>query len=79
MKNDKKSSAKESKSTLIPKSRIKSEDLPFNRELAIEHPIHGNKMTHTYREIIAPVFILNAMKRSLDSGKEEKVTKIDEI
>lgn len=41
--------------------------------------LHGNKMTHTYREIIAPVFILNAMKRSLDSGKEEKITKIDEI
>ncbi len=46
MKNDKKSSTKESKSTLIPKSRIKSEDLPFNRELAIEHQVHGNKMTH---------------------------------
>ena len=41
--------------------------------------LHGGEMHQTYREIIAPVMIINAMKRSLDSGNEEKVTKIEEI
>lgn len=46
MKNDMKSTSKDSKSKYIPESRIKSKDYPFNRELAIRHPIHGNAMTH---------------------------------
>ncbi|MBQ7900902.1 MAG: Gfo/Idh/MocA family oxidoreductase, partial [Clostridia bacterium] len=41
--------------------------------------LHGGEMHQTYKEIIAPVFIMNAMKRSLDNGKEETVTKIEEI
>lgn len=33
----------------------------------------GGAQTVSYRDFIAPVFILNAIKRSIDSGHEEKV------
>ena len=33
----------------------------------------GGEQKKTYADFIAPVFVLNAIKRSLDSGKEEKV------
>ena len=41
--------------------------------------LKGGKMKHTYEEIFAPVFILNAIDRSMQSGKEEKVSRIDDI
>lgn len=33
----------------------------------------GGEQKKSYEDFIAPVFVLNAIKRSLDSGKEEKV------
>lgn len=36
----------------------------------------GEKQTLTYEEFIAPVFIINAIERSMQSGKEEFVNKI---
>ena len=35
--------------------------------------LSGNAPHYTEEEIIAPVFILNAMVRSMESGKEEPV------
>ena len=35
--------------------------------------LKGDKQTETYEDFIAPVFIMNALDRSLKSGKEEKV------
>lgn len=39
----------------------------------------GAKQTCTYKEFIFPVFIMNAIARSLESGKEEKVNTVDNI
>ena len=36
--------------------------------------LSGEKGDLSYEEFIAPVFVLNAIDRSLQSGKEEKVT-----
>ena len=41
--------------------------------------LKGEKQRQTYKEFIAPIFILNAMSRSLESGKEEIVNKTEEI
>ena len=41
--------------------------------------LKGEKQRQTYNDFIAPIFIMNAMKRSLDSGKEEIINKIEEI
>ena len=41
--------------------------------------LKGGEQTQSYKEFIAPVLIISAMVRSLESGKEEKITKIDEI
>lgn len=38
--------------------------------------LKGAKQTHSYEEFIAPVFIMNAIERSLNSGKEETVRNI---
>lgn len=38
--------------------------------------LSGGKQTVDYKEFISPVFILNAIERSLNSGKEELVGKI---
>ena len=38
--------------------------------------LSGEKQTLTYEEFIAPVFIINAIERSIQSGKEEPVNKI---
>lgn len=38
--------------------------------------LSGGKQTADYKEFISPVFILNAIERSLNSGKEELVGKI---
>ncbi len=40
--------------------------------------LKGGDMKMSYDELIAPVFLLNAINRSMESGKEEKVTKIGE-
>ena len=39
--------------------------------------LHGEKQRLSYEDFIAPVFVLNAIQRSLDSGKEEKVNKFE--
>ena len=41
--------------------------------------LKGELAPKDYREFIAPVFILNAIDRSLKSGKEEPVHAIPEI
>ena len=41
--------------------------------------LKGDAQRQSYEEFIAPIFILNAMQRSLLSGKEEIVNKIEEI
>lgn len=41
--------------------------------------LSGGEMHQTYEEFIAPVFILNAIDRSLTSGNEEAVNKLEEI
>lgn len=35
----------------------------------------GDEQRRSYQDFIAPVFVLNAIKRSIDSGKEEKVNR----
>lgn len=40
-----------------------------------EHMVRTGGMPETYEELITPVFILNAIKESLDTGKEVKVKK----
>lgn len=37
----------------------------------------GEKQKQTYKELIAPVFVMNAINRSLLSGKEEKITEYE--
>ena len=37
----------------------------------------GEKQHAPYEELVAPVFVMNAIVRSLDSGREEKVEKIE--
>jgi len=45
-----------------------------SREFSLFHSLlEGGEMKHSYEEIFAPVFILNAMNRSMQSGREEKV------
>ena len=39
--------------------------------------LHGEKQRLSYEDFSAPVFVLNAIQRSLDSGKEEKVNKFE--
>lgn len=41
--------------------------------------LKGEAQRQSYEEFIAPIFILNAMQRSIESGKEEKINKIEEI
>ena len=46
----------------------------FNREFAEFYRIlSGGEQATSYKDFISPVFIINAIKRSLDSGKEELV------
>ncbi len=52
----------------------------FKKEfLNYYHILTGGEQEQSYREFIAPVFVLNAMYRSLESGKEEKINEIGEI
>ncbi len=59
----------------------KSLDIPssgdwFYREFKEFHEILcGGEQTCTYEEFISPVFIMNAIERSLASGKEEEIRK----
>ncbi len=39
----------------------------------------GGEQRQTYEEFIAPIYVMNAMDRSIKSGKEEKITKPGEI
>lgn len=39
--------------------------------------LKGGEMKKSYSDFIAPVFVMNAVKRSIDSGKEEKVNKFE--
>lgn len=46
----------------------------FKRELDEFYSLLcGGEQRRSYQDFIAPVFVLNAIKRSIDSGKEEKV------
>lgn len=51
----------------------------FNREFEEFHDLFDNKQRLSYREFIAPVFVIAAIMRSLESGKEEAVHEIEEI
>lgn len=39
--------------------------------------LNGGKQKKSYSDFIAPVFVMNAVKRSMDGGKEEKVIKFE--
>ncbi len=41
--------------------------------------LSGGEMHQSYEDFIAPVFILNAIDRSMESGNEEAVNKMEEI
>ena len=41
--------------------------------------IRGEAQTRSYRDLLAPVFLSNAIKRSLDSGRTENITAVEEI
>lgn len=42
-----------------------------------EHMVRTGGMPETYEELITPVFILNAIKEAIDTGKEVKVAKFE--
>ena len=39
--------------------------------------LNGGEQKKSYSDFIAPVFVMNAVKRSLGGGKEEKVNKFE--
>ena len=39
--------------------------------------LNGGKQKKSYSDFIAPVFVMNAVKRSMEGGKEEKVNKFE--
>jgi len=47
----------------------------LNEFRRFEHMVRTGGMPESYEELITPVFILNAIKESLDTGKEVKVKK----
>lgn len=49
----------------------------LNEFRRFEHMVRTGGMPETYEELITPVFILNAIKESLDTGKEVKVAKFE--
>ena len=51
----------------------------FNREFEEFHELFDGKQRQTYSEFIAPVFVIDAIKRSIESGKEEEVHTFEEI
>lgn len=48
-----------------------SEDWFYNEFAEFHSLLHGGNQSLTYEEFISPVFIINAVKRSLSSGREE--------
>lgn len=51
----------------------------FNSEFEEFHELYNQKQRQTYKEFIAPVFVMSAIERSIASGKEEEVHVIEEI
>ena len=51
----------------------------FNREFEEFHELYSGKQRQTYSEFIAPVFVISAIMRSMESGKEEAVHTFEEI
>lgn len=51
----------------------------FNREFEEFHELYNGKQRQSYSEFIAPVFVISAIIRSLESGKEEEIHKFEEI
>ena len=50
----------------------------FYKEFKEFHDIlNGAEQSTSYEEFISPVFIMNAIERSLESGKEEPLNKIE--
>ncbi|MBQ4086778.1 MAG: Gfo/Idh/MocA family oxidoreductase [Clostridia bacterium] len=47
--------------------------------MAYYNLLRGGEQEQSYEEFIAPVFVLNAMHRSMESGKEEKINRAGEI
>ena len=65
----------------VSENHVKGEEFPITSEspcFLIEFDefyklLCGEKQKISYEDFIAPVYIMNAIKRSMDSGKEEKV------
>lgn len=58
----------------------KVEDYNFRTEFAHYHDVlTGGESQKPAREFIAPVFVLNAIYRSMNSGREERVLAVEEI
>lgn len=65
----------------VSEKHIKGAEFPitaqspcFIREFdAFYNLLNGNEQVISYKDFIAPVFVMNAISRSIDSGKEEKV------
>lgn len=61
------------------------ETCPVNEDIYIPEFMHyydiltGKEQNQCYEQLIAPVFVLNAIKRSINSGEEESVNIIGEI
>ncbi len=56
------------------------DDDNFKQEFAHYYSaLNGKEQEKDAREFIAPVFVMNAIFRSLESGKEEKVNPVEEI
>lgn len=52
----------------------------FEREfMEFHHLLEGKPQKQSYEDFFAPVYVLNAIYRSLNSGKEEKVNRAEEI
>ena len=45
----------------------------YNEFKEFNELLHGKEQTVSYKEFISPVFIMNAIERSLNSGKEETI------
>ena len=69
----------------VAENGVHGEELPINElnpcfkmEFNIFYGLlSGEKQRLSYEDFIAPVFVLNAIQRSLDSGNEEKINKFE--
>jgi hypothetical protein len=63
----------------------KSYDIPMTNDWFLREfdefygLLEGKKQAATYEEFISPVFIMNAIERSLESGKDERILRAEEI